>query len=213
MNITYKPEAITISVKKNEGEQPVRQEREAMIAYRNTTSLGLAYLAHTDDREVVTYSVTHIASGVDVCPLWVAETEDEAQQWIAALLGLADWMSTVPRATAPAFLLLRYAIVGRLYAFTRQSIEDAAGSDAQNVTAGQQRRMESEILAAARTIAEYEKSGGEALDFTVSVLLGMLAGLAGVSTTNSALVTHTSCFDSSVTAAISGLVSTINDKI
>jgi hypothetical protein len=124
MNITFEPGAVFISMKK--GDEPAfRQERKAVIAYRNGLSTGLAYLLHADEEGKISYSVTHIASGVDVCPQWFAETEEEAQKWIKALLTLADWTGEVPRATAPVLKLLRYAVVGLCYELAEKPGEDS----------------------------------------------------------------------------------------
>ncbi len=124
MNITYEPGSLLILVQK-EDEPPFQQEREALVAQRDDLSTGLAYLSHTDDDGEVSYSVTHIASGVDLCSWWTAETEEEVQKWIKALLELADWNGKMPRATAPALKLLRYAVIGLVYELTEKDDEDS----------------------------------------------------------------------------------------
>jgi hypothetical protein len=111
MSITYGRGTITIVVEKDGDERPFQLEQEAMIAYNNGTSCGLAYLTQTSGEEV-SYSVTHIGSGTDLCPWWVAETEEEVQGWISALLKLADWTGKMPRAIVPMSKLLCYATAG-----------------------------------------------------------------------------------------------------
>lgn len=115
MNITYQSKIIAITVKKKEDEHSFHQEREAMIALVDGLPSGLAYLRHASEEGEVSYSVTHVPTGVNSCSCWLAETEEEVQAWIAALLELADWTGPIPRATAPTLTLLRYAIVGRIY--------------------------------------------------------------------------------------------------
>lgn len=211
VTLVYLPETISIAVQK-EGDEPVRQERTAIVATRDTVSLGLAYFAFTDDQGVVTYRITHVASGADVCPWWEAETEQEVRQWVEALLLLADWTSRVPRPLLPMLQLLQYSIIGVLFECARSSFEGALGEGNQGTNAGHQRRMEEEILAATTTIIQCEKSGAEALDYLLTVLCGMLAGLAGVSATNPRLLTHESCFGKTVTEALRHLLSAVIDK-
>jgi hypothetical protein len=113
MNITYEPGTIRITVKMHD--QPFQQERAAMMAYDNGRETGLAYLTHTGVEGETYYSVTHLASGLDVCAYWAAETAEEAQTWIKALLGLADWRGKCPQAIVSELTVLRYAVVGLLY--------------------------------------------------------------------------------------------------
>lgn len=85
--------------------------REATVAL----GTGLAYLQHKDEKGEITYSVTHLKSGLDLCQDWAADSEEEVRAWIAGLVEIADWTEYMPRPTGPLVKIMRYAIVGALH--------------------------------------------------------------------------------------------------
>lgn len=125
--ITYQAGTIQITLKRVEDEQPFQQECPAMIAYKDGRSTGLAYIALPNGNGPDVYSITHIASGLSVVAYWDATTESEAQAWIQALLRLADWTERTPVVTASAHQMLKYAVVGAVYAEIQKGEEAANG--------------------------------------------------------------------------------------
>jgi hypothetical protein len=111
--VTFKPETITISVQKDGGE-PSKQDQKAYVAYQNGRRVGLAYLLKVDEDGEPVYSITHLASGLDVCAQYSVGDEEAVQKWIELCLEFADWTSDVPRftSTKQAF---KYAVIGALH--------------------------------------------------------------------------------------------------
>ncbi len=108
--MVFEKSTITIKVRGNE-QLLVDQQREATIAQ----GTGLAYLCEEDSGGVITYSVTHLKSGLSICDGWVATSKQEVELWIAGLIELADWTGAVPQAKDSLIKLLKMAVVGTLH--------------------------------------------------------------------------------------------------
>lgn len=97
-------EAQTITIKTTWG------ERDVLAQVADQT--GLAYHKTVDDEG---YTITHLASGREICGDWYAETEDVVKLWLDRLLLLADWTPSLPQPHRTKLgTLLKFAIIGAL---------------------------------------------------------------------------------------------------
>jgi hypothetical protein len=110
--LTFKQETITISVQKD-GQQ-FKQDRQAYVAYKDGKRVGLAYLIGEDEDGEAIYSITHLATGLDICARYSVGDEKAVQKWIELCLEFADWTGEKPRFVEEK-QAFKYAVIGALH--------------------------------------------------------------------------------------------------
>jgi hypothetical protein len=111
--VTFKQETIAISVQKKDSE-PFKQDRQMQVAYVDGKRVGLAYLPDTDEDGEAVYSITHLATGLDVCAQYSVGNEEAVQKWIELCLEFADWTGEKPRIISTKHMF-KYAVIGALH--------------------------------------------------------------------------------------------------